>query len=200
MTLACWKALSAATPTARTRSSCAAGSTGLASGWAAAAARFATEASTAAKTAEASARASGTPASARSSARAGAEASAATYSPRRTSATTSAAARTLAPAFSETAPGAIGGADPAGRDRDDRRRSRSSATTVAAGLSAAGTESFTHEFIVPEVTVRASTRRGRCEDGESPGGPKSQDAADWRIFGEPRQYCDLALARSCSRA
>ena len=44
------------------------------------------------------------------------------------------------------------------------------------------------------MTVRASTRRGRCEDGESPGGPKSQDAADWRIFGEPRQYCDLALA------
>ena len=42
----------------------------------------------------------------------------------------------------------MGAADPAGLDIEDRSRSRSSATTTAAGESSAGTESFTHEFIV----------------------------------------------------
>ena len=42
----------------------------------------------------------------------------------------------------------MGAADPAGLDIEDRSRSRSSATTTAAGESSAGTESLTHEFIV----------------------------------------------------
>jgi hypothetical protein len=41
----------------------------------------------------------------------------------------------------------MGGTDPTGRDKDDNSKSRSSATTTAAGDSSAGTESFTQEFI-----------------------------------------------------
>ena len=83
-------------------------------------------------------------------------------SPRRTSVTASAAARTDGPHVAGTAPGAIGGGVPIGRESEERRRSRSSATTTAAGDSDAGCESFTQEFIV--APRRASARAHRATD------------------------------------
>ena len=149
VTFTCVNAFSAATPTARTRSRCAASSTTPSA--AAAAASDAIAASTAAYRLAASSSSSPPPSHSSSpppapvmSAVAASHRSASRYRPRRTSVTSDAAARDRALALAGTVASTIASALPHGRDSELRRRSRSSATTSAAGVSAATFSDFFH--------------------------------------------------------